>query len=79
MEPKNTEPKKPSKLCKQQAIGFGTSGLGFRFNSGTRFSKDAPFHTHARIAGYERLRNAVTDEELLEFATQPEALAKGEA
>lgn len=74
------EPKRPSKQPrKQQSLGFGTSGLGFRFKHGTQFSKDAPFHTHGRVAGYARLRNAVTDQELLERAKDAGGLAKGEA
>jgi hypothetical protein len=60
--------KRTNKARKNQGIGFGTSGLGFRFKPGTKFSKEAQFRTQSRHAGYEGLRNGVTDAELLAMA-----------
>jgi hypothetical protein len=60
--------------------GFGSSGLGFRFNPGTTFSKKPLIAPHERLRGFRELRDAVPTKSEKEYqAALEHALAEAAA
>jgi len=47
--------------------GFGSSGLGYRFNSGTAFSKKPDIKTHSRLQGFRELRENIPERSEKEY------------